>query len=365
MEHRASIMKMHQEGYSQRAIAKSLSLPPSVIRYWILREGRSSKQGRPRITDKETDWDLCYALYNNPFITVDELQKTIAPQCSTQTIRLRFKQAGIPYKIATPKPALNKTGKLQRFQFAIRHANTSIAQWHRVVFTSVKLFMPSSEGTIRVCRPARGKVTRPEAFCAWMAFGGKGRIRVLHPIPRKAFNASYYKTALIPLIKDVLLEERLILMQDLSFIHLTPKDIPVMNWPLKSPDLNPAEDVWDAIARGISENTTLSLFMETLIESFYNLPSDHLTHLVESMPQRIANVFHEKGEFSEKKNIQQRIIFIYIPLNRILHHPSSFLFIPLYSTACSFRHFFSTGPYSTFVRVTTGHTWPMRTTLIF
>lgn len=285
MEHRESIMKLHQDGHSQRAISKSLDLPPSVIRYWIHRKGRSSQRGRPRITDKETDWELCHALHNNPFITVGELQKTIAPQCSTQTIRLRFKQAGIPYRMATPRPALNPTDKLQRLQFAVRHANTSIAQWHRVVFTSVKLFTPSSGGTLRVCRPARGN--RPEALCVWTAFGGNGRIRVLHPIQRERFNTTYYKKTILPLIRDVLLKERLIWMQDLSFIHVTPKDVPMMHWPLKSPDLNPAEDVWPAIAR------SRPLSVQTLRDSFYNLPSDDLARLVESMPQRIARVLSQ------------------------------------------------------------------------
>ena len=81
---------------------------------------------------------------------------------------------------------------------------------------------------------------------------------------------------------------------------LEANDIPVIEWPAKSPDLNPIENVWSVIARSLYGNNKFYADinqLEQAVEKAFNEVSDaYLRTLYESMPKRLADVISRDGK---------------------------------------------------------------------
>ena len=79
--------------------------------------------------------------------------------------------------------------------------------------------------------------------------------------------------------------------------HIVDNQIPTVDWPAQSPDLNPIENVWSILDQKCKDrrpNNEDELFQE-LQHAWNNLPVDLLTELVDSMPHRCAQVIAAKG----------------------------------------------------------------------
>ena len=72
--------------------------------------------------------------------------------------------------------------------------------------------------------------------------------------------------------------------------YLTEVGIPTLDWPARSPDLNPIEHVWDNLSRRVryrkNAPTTINQLENALIEEWNNLPENFLLSLILSMPRR-------------------------------------------------------------------------------
>jgi len=67
-----------------------------------------------------------------------------------------------------------------------------------------------------------------------------------------------------------------------------------MEWPAKSPDLNPIEHLWDQLGRairvGVTNTTTLADLQRLLVEEWNAIPQQRVTRLVTSMRRRCQAV---------------------------------------------------------------------------
>ncbi|GFT96519.1 transposable element Tcb2 transposase [Trichonephila clavipes] len=63
-----------------------------------------------------------------------------------------------------------------------------------------------------------------------------------------------------------------------------------MEWPACSPNMNPIEDVWDALGRRVSGHQpppqTLQRTERALLEEWVRIPQLVINSLIDSMPQR-------------------------------------------------------------------------------
>ncbi|GFX23210.1 DDE_3 domain-containing protein [Trichonephila clavipes] len=73
---------------------------------------------------------------------------------------------------------------------------------------------------------------------------------------------------------------------------LQSEDIPRMDWPAYSPDLNPVEHVWYILGRRIAARqplpTCLPELRRALLDEWCNIPQDQIDNLILSMPRRCS-----------------------------------------------------------------------------
>ncbi|GFW80734.1 transposable element Tcb2 transposase [Trichonephila clavipes] len=78
------------------------------------------------------------------------------------------------------------------------------------------------------------------------------------------------------------------------------EDIPRMDWPAYSPDLNPIEHVWDALGRRIAARLhhpeSTQQLKQMLIEEWVLLPQEKLHQLFLSMRRRCEATIAVRGK---------------------------------------------------------------------
>jgi hypothetical protein len=84
--------------------------------------------------------------------------------------------------------------------------------------------------------------------------------------------------------------------------YLRDESIITLPWPVRSPDLNPIEHIWDIIGRRVKERTppvqTLNDLDQKLHQEWQYLTQVQIRRLVGSMRRRLAAVIHVNGSYT-------------------------------------------------------------------
>ncbi|KAL0172674.1 hypothetical protein M9458_032985, partial [Cirrhinus mrigala] len=91
-----------------------------------------------------------------------------------------------------------------------------------------------------------------------------------------------------------------LLMQDNARPHvagvcqqfLQDEGIDAMDWPARSPDLNPIEHIWDIMSRSIHQCHVAPQTVQELADA---LVQETIRHLIRSMPRRCREVIQARG----------------------------------------------------------------------
>lgn len=81
--------------------------------------------------------------------------------------------------------------------------------------------------------------------------------------------------------------------------YLNETHINKMDWPARSPDLNPIEHVWDYLKRKRKDRNqapiTLLELRAAIQEEWQRIPQDFIKTLIESIPNRLQEVIRNRG----------------------------------------------------------------------
>lgn len=147
----------------------------------------------------------------------------------------------------------------------------------------------------------------------WGAFCSDGKLKLCF-IPTKTNSVTYtemLEEVLISYLEDVEEDQRLIFQQDNAAIHVSryskewfrSKDIPLLEWPACSPDLNPIENLWGIMVRKIHQNgrqfPNISTLKNEIKQCWESLDISLLKKLVNSMPNRIYQVINNNGKHTK------------------------------------------------------------------
>lgn len=329
---REKILQLHNEGYTQKEIARLLFLSPSTVNLWINRLGdlnAKKKTGRPRKTTVYQDNAIYTFSRRDPFLPATDINRRLELNLSHQTVRNRLIEKGLKNYKPPTKPFLEKKHKDKRLEFAKLYINWSPDRWENVLFADEKIFQSFGNGNIRVWRPKLSRwddsndylnITRFHesvfntrkksgrfSISIWGCIGLKNNI---HLVKIKNMNHKYF-------IKEICENylkhdnDNAYLLQDKASVHTAraaqrwyqENNITVLKWPSYSPDLNPIENFW-AKMEYMTRNrnpTSREHLWNIVHDTFEEIVADeeYIKNLVRSMPKRLEAVIEGEGNLTK------------------------------------------------------------------
>ena len=239
---------------------------------------------------------------------------------SDRTVRREIIALGFHGRAAVHKPLITARNATRRLQWCKERRHWTLEQWKSVVWSDESRYqMWRSDGRVWVWRMP-GERCLQECIVPTVKFGGGG-IMVwscfswygLGPLVLVAgnMNADAYQTVLdnyaLPTlwaqfgIGPYLFQHDNAPCHTAGVINTWFEDMGVqkLDWPAQSPDINPIEHLWDELERRLRTRpcrpkNTRELFA-ALQEEWSKIPVETYRKLVESLPQRVADVIAAKG----------------------------------------------------------------------
>lgn len=324
----ARAVALNDDGRDIRYIANILGIARSTIQDAISRFRQTGEytrrpgSGRPRLTNQRDDHFVTLTALRDRGVTSTVISRRLenvrGTRVSGRTVRRRLHEQGLMSRRPATGPALLAAHRAQRLNFARVHRDWNYEEWGCVLFTDESRFcLRSPDGRERVWR-RRGERFSQCCISPRTPFGG-GSIMVWAGISIQA------RTALVLIENGALTANRYIeecladhvipfapfVGQNFSLMHdnarphvarvvsdyLDEMEIQRLNWPARSPDLNPIEHVWDMLGRLIRNRQpeTIPDLRIALLEEWENIPQRDIANCVESLPRRMAAVIRARG----------------------------------------------------------------------
>ncbi|GFU21258.1 transposable element Tcb2 transposase [Trichonephila clavipes] len=208
-----------------------------------------------------------------------------SPKCSSRkTVARRLRGGGLYARRPVGCVPLTKQHRTVRLQWCREHCNWTEQDWACVLFSDESRFSLSSDCRRQlICRES-GTAYRPENIqdkdryptyniMVWAGIMINGRTR-LHVVANGTMMGQRY-------IDEVLLPHDCLYSEGIQRLV----------WPERSPDLNPIENVWDALGRQVAGRnyhpTNKNTLIRALTEEWDKLSQQLLDNVVQSMVRRV------------------------------------------------------------------------------
>lgn len=326
----ARAVQQLEDGARIRVVANRLGVSPSVVsRLWTRYQetgqySRRPGQGRSRMTTPRQDRYLVTLARRNRRSTARSLEidfhRGTGVHLSNQTVRNRLHADGMRARRPATGPILTVAHRTARLDFAHEHQNWQLRHWRPVLFTDESRFTVSTnDRRVRVWRRqgeryADCNIVEVDGYGGGsvMVWGGvslDGRTD-LHVFARGGITAVRYRNEILePIVRPYAgaVGDDFILMQDnarphtarVSMAFLADEGITVMNWPARSPDLNPIEHVWDMLSRRVrgrqNPPDTVQTLANALVQEWQAIPQNDIIRLIRSMPRRCRECVNARG----------------------------------------------------------------------
>lgn len=322
------IAQLHQ-GLSCRKVANNLGLSPSTvigIKHERAEHIPESKKGHPYKVSKVTRRNLARQYNIGELEKLKEGQKLVKAtegvHVSKRSIRNYLNMEDMKTFVKQKKPDLTEDHKRSRYEFAKKHLNWTLEDWKNVMFSDeVAISRVEPSGKQYYFKKRTDKTIRPHHIKRTKQ-GGGGKIMIWGCItyyglgdacrlPDEVNSETY-----IDGLKDYIFSSRdyyemdpskFLFQHDNARIHtsnltkayIKKSKIPILIWPPNSPDLNLIETIWAYIKRKLEEYSTEPNDIDELWERFQDIwtdiPLSFIHNLYASMPQRMKELFHNKG----------------------------------------------------------------------
>lgn len=326
----ARALGMLEAGLSQRRVARMMGVSHSVISRANQRHRETGlyserpRSGRPVSTTPRDDRYLTNLTLRNRFHSARRLNNDFAAATgvivSTQTIRNRLHRANMHARRPAQCVPLTHAHRRIRLNWAREHVRWTRQQWRRVLFTDESRFsLDHNDGRSRVWRRP-GERFADHCIAEHDRYGG-GSVMVwggityanrtrLYVVPGGAMTGVRYRDEVlepivVPFAENV--GQNIIFMDDNARAHrarvvtefLEGQGIERMEWPARSPDLNPIEHVWDMMGRSLEQLEAHPLGLQQLgvaLEAAWDaLDVRDINRLISSMRQRCEAVIAAGG----------------------------------------------------------------------
>ena len=249
-------------------------------------------------------------------ITAKKIKENLNLTCHAKTVQRQLRKMNMRYKNNAKKIILTREHKENRLRLAHQWISTS-HDWSSTVFSDEKKFNLDGPD-LRISRMEDNKELRRSSrqmgggsVMVWAMLMPHGEIAVYRVIGR--INSQYYTEFLeqkpSPLLFNRFGRQKFTFQQDNARIHVSKHSMSwlethfpaVLEWPARSPDLNPVENVWKMLSDIVYDGPSYP-GQEELMESIENAArllnetrSNDLRSLVAGMNGRLLKVIIKKG----------------------------------------------------------------------
>ncbi|GFW01144.1 transposable element Tcb2 transposase [Trichonephila clavipes] len=286
---------------------------------------RGFSSGRPRGTTPADDRYIVLQARRNRRQTTGEIarhttQATGRP-ISRFTVARRLHGGGLFARRPVRCVPLTPAHRRRRTLWCREHRNWRDNEWGRVLFTDESRFSLSSDYHRILIWRERGSHNHPSNIIERDRYGGRGVLvwggimlgsrTDLHIFDSGLVNETRYcNEILLPYVRLFrgAMSLQFLFMDDNAPCHRTvaaeqlleSEDIERMDWPARSPDLNPIEHVWDFLGRRLAARTlplvTIRELRLALQDEWAAMPQQLIDILIPSMGRRCETCLAVRGD---------------------------------------------------------------------
>ncbi|GFX71342.1 transposable element Tcb2 transposase [Trichonephila clavipes] len=291
-------------GLSQADAARRLNVSRSVVqRLWDQYQSEDSVSrrpvpGRPRATTPAEDRFLALSARRRKTTTVPQLVsdhfQASGRRIFATTVRNRLYNAGLYARRPVVCVPLNGRQRRNRLCWAREHVSSTQQQWASVLFTDESRFtMESDSGRLLIWREQRTRYHQSNTVERHRTVTGlRYRDEILDPYVRP-YAATIGNDFI--LMDDNARPHRARIVEE----YLEDHGLERMEWPARSPDLNPIEHLWDYLGREVAALNppprSLHELKQGLICVWSSLPIPVSDNLINSMGNRCRQCIQVRG----------------------------------------------------------------------
>ncbi|GFW00547.1 transposable element Tcb2 transposase [Trichonephila clavipes] len=267
--------------------------------------------GRVRSTTPAEDRYIVLSAKRNRRTTAQQVENQFlaasGKQISRKIVARRLRGGRLYARRPVVCVPLNRQHRTARLQWCRKHHNWTEHDWACVLFSDESRFSLSSDCRRQLIWHESGTAYRPENIqekdryptCIIMVWAGimiNGRTR-LHVAANVTMTGQrYIDEVLLPHVRLFrgAVSDKFVFMDDNATCHRTlavqdcldSEGIQRLVWPARSPDLNPIENVWDALGRQVAGRnyppTNKNTLIRALTEEWDKLPQQLLDNVVQN-----------------------------------------------------------------------------------
>jgi transposase len=329
LHNKVKVVTLAQYGLSHGQISTELEIPRSTVSA-ILHKWRQTGtverrpgSGRHPVSVGDQDEALLNIIRGSPFTTAVNAANTTLFPGSIRTVRRRLRASELRNRASARKIGLTPRHKEAKIGFALEHLARDEVFWSSVVFSDEKVFQSCPNGRLRVYRPRNSAyderyvqtTQRSGRFSvnmwAWISADSPGVM--LHAENRLTSDVyiSILENVMLPSVSRTFPNLNFTFQQDNCSIHTAHRvaswfrnnNINVLDWPSRSPDLNPIENMWGLLVQNLTRQRVVFQNRDELLTAITNawhaLPQDYHRNLSLSMPRRLERVIEVNGAMTK------------------------------------------------------------------